>query len=59
MNTEDKVKLWFEITNVVLKYYFSHIEAGDADGLVAWLILQDVRNHLNLIEEDTFAEPIR
>jgi len=56
MNTEDKVRVWFEITNVVLKHYLGHIEAGDSDGHVAWSIMQDVRKHLGLSEEDTFGE---
>ena len=55
MNTRDKVRVWHEITNVVLTHYLSHIEAGDSDGQVAWSIMQNVRTHLGLSEEDTFV----
>lgn len=43
-----KLMVWEEITEVLLRHYGKHIIVGDADGLVAWEIMKDVRKHLGL-----------
>ena len=47
-----KVRIISEVSAVLLKHYGTHILMGDADGSVAWAIIQDVRKHLELSEDD-------
>jgi len=43
-----RVQAWNDIVQVMLKHYGPNIMVGDADGTVAWAIMQDVREHLKI-----------
>ena len=49
-----RLQVYSEIMAVLEKHYWEYITKGsNLDGYAAWSIMQDVRKHLDLTEEDT------